>query len=306
MIEQNNPEVVITDNLAKCAADRHLILPETGALGFIVGLNPSKGARSPRLWNTAFRNCQIDGEMFPLDISSEDVEQVAAILEQNSRVIGVAIAAPYKTRLAELFAGQLSPAAQKSGSINLLSRASNGRFTGSNTDGLAAVESLLESAPELAERETLVLGCGATGRAVIASLLDVVDPGRVSVAYRDPQHKVWLDGVGVGSLPISSVSSRLNGTSILINCTSLGWGVQSHLSPLMLEDLKLLPTESLVFDVVYQPDPTRLLIDARSLGLRTLSGGRMNLLQAVLAFCISNPTAERSAVLEAMRIAISE
>jgi shikimate 5-dehydrogenase len=56
--------------------------------------------------------------------------------------------------------------------------------------------------------------------------------------------------------------------------------------------------------VVYQPDPSKLLRDAESLGLRTLSGSRMNLLQAVVAFCASNPTAVRDRVVEAMRISV--
>jgi len=270
-------------------------------VAFIVGSTPSKGARSPRLWNTAFCDLQIDGEMFPLDVSSDQIEHLAQVLEQDQRVAAVAIAAPYKSEFAKLFAGQLSPAAQKAGSINLLSRRPDGSFIGSNTDGLAAVESLREVEPNLAEKHILILGCGATGRAVIASLVEVVGTRRVSVVYRNPQHKEWLDGVGVSNFPISSISSLLRDYSIVINCTSVGWGNQVDQSPLTINELGLLPKESLVFDVVYQPDPTKLLVDARSLGLRTVSGSRMNLLQAVLAFCLSFPDAKQELVMESMR-----
>lgn len=270
-------------------------------VAFIVGSTPSKGARSPRLWNTAFCDLQIDGEMFPLDVSSDQIEHLAQVLEQDQRVVGVAIAAPYKSEFAKLFAGQLSPAAQKAGSINLLSRRPDGSFIGSNTDGLAAVESLREVEPNLAEKHILILGCGATGRAVIASLVEVVGTRRVSVVYRNPQHKEWLDGVGVPNFPISSISSLLRENSIVINCTSVGWGNQIDQSPLTINELDLSPKESLVFDVVYQPDPSKLLVDARSLGLRTVSGSRMNLLQAVLAFCLSFPYAKQELVMESMR-----
>lgn len=270
-------------------------------LAFIVGSTPSKGARSPRLWNAAFCDLQIDGEMFPLDASSDQIEHLARVLEQDQRVVGVAIAAPYKSEFAKLFAGQLSPAAQKAGSINLLSRRPDGSFIGSNTDGLAAVESLREVEPNLAEKNTLILGCGATGRAVIASLVEVVGTQRVSVVYRDPRHKEWLDGVGVPSSPIYSISSVLRDQSIVINCTSVGWGSQIDQTPLTINELGLLPKESLVFDVVYQPDPSKLLVDARSLSLRTVSGSRMNLLQAVLAFCLSLPDAKQELVMESMR-----
>ena len=278
-------------------------LPATFAthLAFIVGSTPSKGARSPRLWNAAFRDLEIDGEMLPLDVASDQIEHLARVLEQDQRVVGVAIAAPYKSEFAKLFAGQLSPAAQKAGSINLLSRRPDGSFIGSNTDGLAAVESLREVEPNLAEKNTLILGCGATGRAVIASLVEVVGTQRVSVAYRNPRHKEWLVGVGVPSSPISSVSSVLRDESIVINCTSVGWGNQIDQSPLTINELRSLPGASLVFDVVYQPDPSRLLVDARSLSLRTVSGSRMNLLQAVLAFCLSLPDAKQELVMESMR-----
>lgn len=274
-------------------------------LSFIVGSTPSKGARSPRLWNAAFRDLEIDGEMLPLDVSSDQIEQLAEVLEQDQRVAGVAIAAPYKSEFAKLFAGQLSPAAQKAGSINLLSRRPDGSFIGSNTDGLAAVESLREVEPNLAEKNTLILGCGATGRAVIASLVEVVGTQRVSVVYRNPRHKEWLDGVGVPSSPISSVSSVLRDQSTVINCTSVGWGNQIDQSPLTINELGSLPRESLVFDVVYQPDPSRLLVDAHSLDLRVLSGSRMNLLQAVLAFCLSLPDAKRDSVVESMQNAVT-
>ena len=267
---------------------------------FIVGANPSKGARSPRLWNAAFRDLQIDGEMFPLDVLSDQTQRLGMLLEQDQRVVGVAIAAPYKSEFAKIFSGQLLPAARRAGSINLLYRQPDGSFIGNNTDGLAAVESLREMEPNLSEKNILVLGCGATGRAVIASLVEVVGTQGVSVVYRNSQHQEWLDGVGVLSSPMSSVSTVLGDKSIVINCTSVGWGSQTDQSPLTVNELGLLPKDSVVFDVIYQPDPSKLLVDARSLNLRTLSGTRMNLLQAVLAFCLSIPDSRREIVMESM------
>ncbi|MFM8014478.1 MAG: hypothetical protein ACKPCO_00165, partial [Actinomycetota bacterium] len=62
----------------------------------------------------------------------------------------------------------------------------------------------------------------------------------------------------------------------------------------------------LVFDVVYQPDPTLLLIRAGKRGLRTLSGTRMNLLQAVIAFSTANNHADSNSVASAMKAAASQ
>jgi shikimate 5-dehydrogenase len=54
---------------------------------------------------------------------------------------------------------------------------------------------------------------------------------------------------------------------------------------------------------VYQPDPTVLLRDARALGLATLSGTRMNLLQAVIAFTLANGEVDSAIVASAMSAA---
>ncbi|MFM8014552.1 MAG: hypothetical protein ACKPCO_00550, partial [Actinomycetota bacterium] len=65
-------------------------------VAFIVGSNPSKGARSPKLWNAAFKSLGVDGEMFPLDVTQQNLAALLQILEGDSRVVGAAVAAPYK------------------------------------------------------------------------------------------------------------------------------------------------------------------------------------------------------------------
>ena len=45
----------------------------------IIGKSPSKGARSPTLWNKVFKKKKIDCEMFPLDVSN------SKILKKNFR-----------------------------------------------------------------------------------------------------------------------------------------------------------------------------------------------------------------------------
>ena len=47
---------------------------------------------------------------------------------------------------------------------------------------------------------------------------------------------------------------------------------------------------TVVFDIIYNPIQTKLLQEAESLGLRTINGLRMNLIQAVLAYSYTNNT----------------
>ena len=290
-------------------------LPSTVA--FIVGANPSKGARSPKLWNAAFKALKIDGEMFPLDVCHEHLAELLSVLESDSRVVGAAVAAPYKADFADLLRARLAPAAARCGSINLMSRNADGKssdisksesvapFFGSNTDGIAAIESLREQRPGFASSNVLVLGCGGTGRAVIASLLNDVKPSRVSVAVRSDRHLSWLNGLGVHTVQSNLAGVNLSVFDVVVNCTTVGWGDQSDVSPLDDAQIAGLASGCMVFDVVYQPDPTVLLKRAKARGLGTLSGTRMNLLQAVIAFTTANHGADSTAVASAMKQAAS-
>ena len=52
----------------------------------IIGLNPSKGARSPKLWNKAFSLLNDDTKMICIDIESEEeVEGIIKNLEKNTK-----------------------------------------------------------------------------------------------------------------------------------------------------------------------------------------------------------------------------
>jgi len=279
-----------------------LVLPERTA--FIVGATPSRGARSPRLWNAAFQAEGRGGEMLPLDVAQDQVVSVLKHLEADSRVIGVAIAAPYKSLGAELYHEDLTQAAARCGSINLLFRSQNNRFIGSNTDGLAAFESLREVEPEVGRKQILLMGCGATGRAVAAVLGEQLGSERLVIAHRNSAHAEWISHLGATPWGFSKLSERLESVDVLINCTTIGWGDKSGESPLSEAEIGLLPTHSLVFDVIYQPDPTRLLRLVKGRELRTLSGTRMNLLQASMAFCASNPKANHRFVQASMQSVI--
>ena len=269
-------------------------------VAFIVGANPSKGARSPKLWNAAFAAAGIEGEMFPLDVTTGRLGRLLEMLQNDPRIVGVAVAAPHKSELARLMAGRLTAAAARCGSINLLSRNEAGNLVGSNTDGLGAIASLREVHPDLSDSRTLVLGCGGTGRAVIATLVDSVKASRVTVAVRGSHHRTWLESLGVTVADQWTAGLDFSTIEVVINCTTVGWGEHAASSPLVESQLRVLPRRSTVFDVVYQPDPTVLLRDARALGLATLSGTRMNLLQAVIAFSLANSDVDSAVVARAM------
>ena len=48
---------------------------------------------------------------------------------------------------------------------------------------------------------------------------------------------------------------------------------------------------AIVYDIIYEPKYTELLERANKLGLKTINGLRMNMIQAVLAYAYTNETA---------------
>lgn len=72
--------------------------------------------------------------------------------------------------------------------------------------------------------------------------------------------------------------------SMLVNTTPIGMlGKAGDMSPVEFRTLQTLKSDSLVYDVIYNPKKTILINDAQKLGLRTVSGLDMLIFQAVMA-----------------------
>ena len=87
-----------------------------------------------------------------------------------------------------------------------------------------------------------------------------------------------------GTLRWNDFTSILSEIDILVNCTTLGGVGKENDSPLSDYQLELLPAKTVVYDIIYNPNPTRLLASAKARGLTVFDGLRMNLEQAVIAF----------------------
>ena len=285
-------------------------LAEMSQFAAILGESPSKGARSPLLWNAAFKALNIECEMLPMDVSSENLESLLEALDQDSRFIGGAVAVPHKEAIARWLATQsgerLSPEASAIGAVNALYRNSEGVLCATNTDGEGALRSLTEKYPELAGANVLLIGPGGAGKAVAAFVKRALGPkGQLLISARQPEQiQNFADTIDAFVTPWPPSQEILSKVDIVINCTVIG--SQSTVSvasqtlnlreytPLAdldennsirsTELLKELPATGLVFDIIYDPSPSKLLMLAADAGLKTLDGLMMNLEQAVLAF----------------------
>ena len=60
----------------------------------ILGEVPSKGARSPALWNKAYKKINKNIKMYPADISPKNLSKVLNFLKKSNNYIGGSVTAP--------------------------------------------------------------------------------------------------------------------------------------------------------------------------------------------------------------------
>jgi len=184
-------------------SENNIRIPERDLYSVILGINPSKGARSPKLWNSAYEFFKISAEMIPIDVKSNNFKKVLSILESDPNFAGGAIAAPHKESAAQYLSDNLTKEAKSIGAINCLYRNKARILCGTNTDGEGALNSFLNTFGSIKEKKILILGLGGTGKAVAAYFANEVD---------DPK-QVYL----------SSRSSSAEKFSKKINCNFIKW-----------------------------------------------------------------------------------
>ena len=271
--------------------------PDDQNFAVIIGEKPSKGARSPKLWNAAFSSLSIKSKMIAMDVANTNFSQLLSLLSTNPYFLGGSIAVPYKVNAASWFQDDLSPEAFVIGSVNSMFRSKAGKLIGTNTDGEAAVDSLVHYVGDIEGKSILVLGGGGTGKAVIAYLKNKIgNTGRILLACRKNFPNIQM----INRLKIDEliewvdIDKVLKNVDVVINCTSIGTNETSDISPLSSDQLSILPTKAIVFDINYNPNPTKLLKLSKDRGLITIDGLLMNKQQAVLSFAYANNIASNS------------
>lgn len=267
-----------------------LDLEATPLYAAILGSHPSKGARSPLLWNNAFAGLHINARMYPMDVSLESLPTVIEELKADKRCIGGAVTTPHKQAIGPLL-DEIEEEANLIGSVNALYRDGE-KLVGANTDGAAALKSLETHAGSIAGKTILLLGLGGAGQAVAIYLARALgQTGKLILCNRTLQtaqvvQKKTHPWCPTTVLPWPANKETLALVDILVNSTTLGFdgSGQEDLLPIADTLIPFFPSNTFVFDLIYQPPETPLLKRARTQGLQTLNGKEMNLEQAVIAF----------------------
>jgi len=250
----------------------------------IIGETPSKGARSPLLWNAAFKAHDLDQSMVPLDVNQKNIIQLLDELNSDKKYMGGAVAVPYKETVAQWLGERMTPEAKNIGAVNCMFRGEDGQLMGTNTDGEAARITCEEKFGSLNGKTIVILGAGGAGKAVIAYFQAATKSGSIIVVSRGQKDKKFATKIGAKWEPWEKMDDHLPKIDVLVNCTSIGFGDQVNDSPLSDKQLDKLTKKAFVFDIIYQPKETQLLKKAHKRGIATMNGLEMNLEQAIIAY----------------------
>lgn len=224
-----------------------------------------------------------------LDVLGRTVADLPRILAaaKDFGFTGLNVTHPCKQRiLAHL--DELSPDAARLGAVNTV-LFENGRAIGHNTDWSGFGRNFDRGLAGAPVDRVVQLGAGGAGAAVAYAALTrgvqsftVVDAdlGRAEALARTLA-ALFPDRV-VTAAPPNALAPVLSDADGLIHATPMG--MADH--PGMALSATLLREDLWVAEVVYRPLETELLIRARQIGARTLSGAGMAVFQAVDAFRI--------------------
>ena len=191
-------------------------------------------------------------------------EQLRPFLEAG-QFKGLNVTIPYKKEVIP-FCAQLTEQARRIGSVNTILRRADGTLLGHNTDYDGFAWLLRAAGAQVAGRKALVLGTGGASLTVHTVLRDLGVGEAVSVSRTGENNYGNLD--------------RHGDAQIIVNATPVGMYPETGVSPV---DLSLFPKLEGVFDLIYNPARTQLLLDAERRGLTLANGLGMLVAQAKAA-----------------------
>lgn len=242
-----------------------------GLIGF-----PLSHSFSKKFFTEKFAAEQISNteyELYPI----QTADLVLDLIAQNSGLRGLNVTIPHKLAVMPLL-NEVDHAAARIGAVNciaILEKNGSKWLKGYNTDAYGFEESL-KPMLEPQHKKALVFGDGGAAKAVKYVLDKLIIP--FIVVTRNPTE---------GSITYNQITPELLAEhTILINTTPLGMSPNVETCPDIAYDA--LSAQHLAYDLVYNPEETTFLKQARLKGAKIKSGLEMLYLQAERSWYIWN------------------
>lgn len=247
---------------------------------------PGSISLSSVMMTAAIQQLNINAEYKPYEAKPEELESVFEKLKKE-KVKGINVTMPHKINIIPLL-DSLTDRAKQIGAVNTVIF-KDGKAIGDNTDSNGFWNAIPEDIrANIKDKNISILGCGGATHACVIALI-VNNVTKIKIYGRNKNKlddfkdflettvKMSRQGPSIEIDLLSNID--LSNTHILINTTPIGMDPNTNDSPTEKKDLQRLPKDAFVYDIIYKPQETKLLQDAKFLGLKTLNGVEMLLRQ---------------------------
>ena len=253
----------------------------TGHTGLLCLLgSPVAHSVSPEMHNEACDQLGLDYSYLAFDVPEDKMPQaVEGLRTMGAR--GWNITMPGKNIMCKL-ADKVSPASEISGACNTIVN-DNGVLTAYTTDGVGFMRAVAENGVDIIGKKMTLLGAGGAATAILVqaaldgvaeiNVFNVRDNffGRaeeiVAKLNERTSCKVTLHDFSDPEVLRASIAD----SAILVNGTSVGMAPKTENT--IITDTTMFHKDLFVFDVIYNPQETRLLREAKEAGCKTGNDG---------------------------------
>lgn len=254
--------------------------------------SPVGHSGSPAMYNYSFEKLGLDYAYMAFDVKEDGVKSALdAMRTFNMR--GMNVTMPDKVEAAR-FMDKLSPAAQIIGAVNTIVN-EDGKLIGYMTDGEGFVNNLKDHGVSIVGKKLIVAGGGGAATAIqVQCALDGAKEITIfnkkdgfferTIATADKIRAAVPECV-VNVYDIDDeekMKEEMASADIFVNATIVGMKPMENES--VIKDLSMLREDLVVVDIVYNPEETKLLKDAKAAGCVCVGGKGMLVWQGASAF----------------------
>jgi len=248
---------------------------------------PVSHSLSPKIQNAALKACGLEGDYSLFPIGPDDMQALKALLDRvrSGEITGINVTIPHKQNVIS-FMDELTPTAKAIGAVNVIYMRGN-KLIGDNTDAPGFLSDLNQFLSKHQSKivnwqSAIVLGAGGSAHSVVYALCN--DSWHVTIAARRLEQAGQLASQfeGANAIELNFQTFQPSNFQLIVNTTPLGMTPNIDQSPLP-ENLSL-SKHTKIYDLVYNPRETKLVRDARALGLNATTGLGMLIEQAALGF----------------------
>ena len=254
--------------------------------------SPVGHSGSPAMYNYSFEKLGIDYAYVAFDVKEDGVKgAIDAMRLFDMR--GMNVTMPDKTEVVK-YMDELSPAAKLIGAVNTIVN-EDGKLIGYNTDGEGFVNNLRDHGGEVRGKKIVVAGGGGAATAIIVQCaLDGANEitifnkkdaffARTLETAEKIRNAVPSCVVNVYDIDdVQKMTECITTSDLFVNATIVGMKPMETES--VVKDISALRPGLWVSDIVYNPEETKLLKDAKEAGCTCVGGKGMLIWQGASAF----------------------